>query len=458
MAERAWLSATGGVTMPAPVIHCEGLGKRFRLYGKPSDRLLESILHTIGGRLAGNRANLGRDYWALRNISFTVSPGETVAIIGLNGSGKSTLLQLIAGILSPSEGVVRVKGRVAALLELGAGFHPEFSGLENIRISASVLGLKPKEIDQRLEAILAFADIGDFIDQPIKTYSSGMYVRLAFAISIHADPDILIVDEALSVGDMAFQSKCMARIRRFQQEGKALLFVSHDVGTVRALCDRAIYLDHGALIDIGATGSVVDHYLRDIHQKVDSGNQAVFVSDRTPSPQLLPTDKANDLSRRYADFLKSVQGMQYGSGQACIRLVELVDTDDLPLEIAEFDAVAKIRIWVECLASCTVSINYKIRDRNLIPVAGADFLITGQDLLEMSPGDSYWVEYSTRLPLMDGTYSIRVSVTIPIARHEQAVFVDVVEVCCPFKILPSHLGKIYTCAYLSNEVAIKAVE
>jgi len=444
--------------MAAPAIHCEALGKCFRLYEKPSDRLLESVLHAIGSRLAGHRASLGRDFWALRNITFTVSPGETVAIIGLNGSGKSTLLQLIAGILSPSEGIVRVNGRVAALLELGAGFHPEFSGLENIRISAAVLGLKPGEIEQRLEAILAFADIGDFIHQPIKTYSSGMYVRLAFAISIHADPDILIVDEALAVGDMAFQSKCMARIRRFQQEGKTLLFVSHDVGAVRALCDRAIYLDHGTLIDIGATGSVVDHYIRNIHQETDTGNQMAFVSDRTQSFQLSPANKAHGMSRRHAEFSKNVQGKRYGSGQACIRLVEIADVDDLPLEIAEFDAVAKIRIWVECLDPCTVSINYKIRDRHLIAVAGADFLITKQDLLEMSPGNSYWVEYTTRLPLMDGAYSIRVSVTIPIAKHEQAVFVDVVEVCCPFKILPSPLGKIYTCAFLPNEVAIKAVK
>lgn len=444
--------------MATPAIHCEALGKCFRLYEKPSDRLLESILHAMGSRFVGDRANLGLDFWALRNITFTVSPGETVAIIGLNGSGKSTLLQLIAGILSPSEGTVRVNGRVAALLELGAGFHPEFSGLENIRISAAVLGLKSEEIDQRLEAILAFADIGDFIHQPIKTYSSGMYVRLAFAISIHADPDILIVDEALAVGDMAFQSKCMARIRRFQQEGKTLLFVSHDVGAVRALCDRTIYLDHGALIDIGATGSVVDHYIRDIHQETGTGNQAVFVSDRTQSPQLLPVSKAQDMGWRYADFLKNIQGKQHGTGQACIRLVELVDVDDLPLEIAEFDAVAKIRIWVECLQPCTVSINYKIRDRHLIAVAGADFLITEQKLLEMSAGDSYWVEYTTRLPLMDGAYSIRVSITIPIAKHEQAIFVDVVEVCCPFKILPSRLGKIYTCAFLPNEVSIKAVK
>lgn len=444
--------------MAAPAIYCEALGKCFRFYEKPSDRLLESISHAVGSGFGRNRTNLGRDFWALRNISFTVSPGETVAIIGLNGSGKSTLLQLIAGILSPSEGVVRVKGRVAALLELGAGFHSEFSGLENVRISAAVLGLKHEEIDQRLEAILAFADIGDFIYQPIKTYSSGMYVRLAFAISIHADPDILIVDEALAVGDMAFQSKCMARIRHFQQEGKTLLFVSHDVGMVRALCDRTIYLEQGALIDIGATGSVVDRYIRDIHQEADTGNQSVSVSDPAQSPQLLPANKAQDMSWRYADFSKSLQGKKYGSGQARIRLVELVDTDDLPLEIAEFDTVAKIRIWVECLAPCVVSINYKIRDGYLIAVAGADFLITEQKLLEMSSGDSYWVEYTTRLPLKDGGYSIRVSVTIPIAKHEQAVFVDVVEVCCPFKILPSRLGKIYTCAFLPNEVAIKIIK
>ncbi|MDD5579391.1 MAG: ABC transporter ATP-binding protein [Methylobacter sp.] len=444
--------------MTAPAIHCEALGKCFRLYENPRDRLLESILHTLGSRFAGDRANRGRDFWALRNISFTVSPGETIGIIGLNGSGKSTLLQLIAGILSPSEGVVRVNGRIAALLELGAGFHPEFSGLENVRVNAAVLGLKPEEIEQRLEAILAFADIGDFIHQPIKTYSSGMYVRLAFAISIHAEPDILIIDEALAVGDMAFQSKCMARIRRFQQEGKTLLFVSHNIGAVRALCDRALYLDHGSLVIIGVTGDVVDRYIRDIQQEADIANHAIFTPERMQPPQLLPENKTPDMSLRYAEFSKSIEGRRPGSGQARIRLVELVSADGLSLEIAEFDAVAKIRIWVECLQPCTVSINYKIRDAYLIAVAGADFLIIEQELLEMSPEDSYLVEYTTRLPLMDGSYSIRTSITIPIAKHEHAVFVDVVEVCCPFKILSSRLGKIYTCAYLFNTVAIKALE
>lgn len=442
-----------------PAIHCEALGKCYRIYDKPSDRLLESLSRVAGYRFTGKQVNRGRDFWALRNISFTVSPGETVAIIGLNGSGKSTLLQIIAGTLRPSEGVVQINGRVAALLELGAGFHPEFSGLENVRISAALLGLKPEEIDQRLEAILAFADIGDFIHQPVKTYSSGMYVRLAFAISIHAEPDILIVDEALAVGDMAFQSKCMARIRRFQQEGMTLLFVSHDVGAVRALCDRAVYLGQGSLIEMGETSRVVDRYIRDIHKKIDSPAQADCASKPArPLPRLLPENVDHELSRRYADFAKQVKDLHHGTGQARIRLIELVDVDGLPLEFAEFDSLVKIRIWVECFQSCTVSINYKIRDKHLISVAGADFLITEQALLGMNPGDSFLIEYSTRLPLMDGAYSIRASITIPIAKHEGAVFVDVVEVCCPFKILPSSLGKIYTCAFLSNEVAIKTLK
>jgi lipopolysaccharide transport system ATP-binding protein len=433
-------------------IQCVNLGKCFRIYNKPHDRLLESLLRPIGW-FAENQHRRSREFWALRHISFSVSPGETVAIIGLNGSGKSTLLQLIAGTLNPTEGEVRVNGRISALLELGAGFNGEFSGMENAKISAAVLGLTPDEIELRLPEILAFADIGDFIHQPVKTYSSGMYVRLAFAIAIHADPDILVVDEALSVGDMAFQNKCMARIRRFQQEGKTLLFVSHDINTVRALCDRTLYLEHGRMVEFGPTASVVDRYIHDVHSDIDNDTQASFTSDNPHLPPL-PESGNLDMKGRYDHFLNQLQGQRQGTGQACIRLVELVGENGKPLELAEFDSVASVRIWVECFQPCIVSVNYKIRNKLLIAVAGADFLITGQPLLEMKAGQTYRVEYTGKLALMDGAYSIRASVTIPIAKHEQAVFVDIIEICCPFKVLPSQLGKIYTYTYLPNTVAI----
>jgi lipopolysaccharide transport system ATP-binding protein len=211
-----------------------------------------------------------REFWALRDISFQVQRSETIGIIGRNGSGKSTLLKLLCGTLTPSMGGIFVNGRIAALLELGTGFNPEFTGRENVYLNASVLGLADHEIDARLPAIFTFADIGDFIDQPVKTYSSGMYVRLAFAVMAHVDADILIIDEALAVGDIFFVQKCMRFLRKFQTQG-TLLFVSHDTGSVVNLCDRALWLEQGQLRELGSAKEVCEHYLATLREQPPGG-------------------------------------------------------------------------------------------------------------------------------------------------------------------------------------------
>lgn len=231
-------------------IRASGLGKAYSIYDKPHHRLFEAL--GWGGR--------SRQFWALRGVDFEIRRGETVGIIGRNGSGKSTLLQLIAGTLQSSEGEVQVNGRVAALLELGSGFNPEFTGRENVYMNASILGLPRQEIDAKLDRILAFADIGDFIDQPIRNYSSGMVMRLAFSVIAHVDAEILIVDEALAVGDAFFTQKCMRFLREFKERG-TLLFVSHDDGAVTGLCDRAIWLHAGATRMQGAAKAVMSSYL-----------------------------------------------------------------------------------------------------------------------------------------------------------------------------------------------------
>lgn len=221
----------------AAVIRVNDLGKCYQIYDRPQDRLWQSLWR--------GRKTFFREFWALRAVSFAVKKGETVGIIGRNGSGKSTLLHLIAGTLSPSTGELAVNGRIAALLELGSGFNPEFTGRENVYMNAAILGLNHDEIDRRFDEIAAFADIGDFIEQPVKTYSSGMMIRLAFAVSVCVDPEILIVDEALAVGDELFQRKCYGRIQSLQQNGTAILFVSHAAGAILELCSRAILLDSG---------------------------------------------------------------------------------------------------------------------------------------------------------------------------------------------------------------------
>lgn len=244
-------------------IHVEHVSKAFPVYEKPIHRLAQMLDSRKRKHRWFNR------FEALRDIDFSVHRGETLGIIGRNGSGKSTLLQIICGTLQPSAGSVRVEGRVAALLELGAGFNPEFTGRENIFINGTVLGLTRDEVASRFDEIAAFADIGDFINQPVKSYSSGMYVRLAFAVAINVTPDVLVVDEALSVGDEAFQRKCYSRINRIRDDGATVLFVSHSAGTITQLCDRALLLDHGEQISLGTPKFVVARYHKLIYAPPD---------------------------------------------------------------------------------------------------------------------------------------------------------------------------------------------
>ena len=243
-----------------PAIRVENLGKCYQVYANPKDRLRQAIMPRLRAFGGFEARQYYREFWALRGVSLEVAEGETVGIIGRNGSGKSTLLQMICGTLDPTEGAVETQGRVAALLELGAGFNPEFTGRENVFMNASVLGLEDEEIADRFDDIAAFADIGEFIDQPVKHYSSGMYARLAFAVAISVDPRILIVDEALSVGDEPFQRKCFARIEQIKRDGGSILLVSHTASTVVSLCDRAILLHSGERLFTGPPKVAVSWY------------------------------------------------------------------------------------------------------------------------------------------------------------------------------------------------------
>lgn len=255
-------SGAGGDGGQAVAIRVTNLAKRYRVFSRPRDRLLQTLF--------GARRQYFREFHALGGVSFEVAHGRTVGIVGRNGSGKSTLLQIIAGTLTPTVGEVEIDGSVAALLELGSGFNPEFTGRENVHLNASILGLDAATLAERFDAIVAFADIGDFLDQPVKTYSSGMAVRLAFAVAISVDPRILIVDEALSVGDEAFQRKCFARIRQLKEGGATILFVSHSASAVVELCDEALLLDHGELLLRGDPKRVVALYQKLIYAPPDA--------------------------------------------------------------------------------------------------------------------------------------------------------------------------------------------
>lgn len=243
-----------------PVISLREVGKCFPVYSRPADRLRQYLMPHMSRALGRQAKRYYDEYWALRDVSFDIHAGEQVGIVGRNGAGKSTLLQLICGTLLPTTGTVDVRGRIAALLELGAGFNPELTGAENIFLNGSVLGMSNDEIAARYDDIVAFADIPGFIDQPVKQYSSGMYMRLAFAVAVHVEPDLLVVDEALSVGDEAYQRKCHARIKKLRDDGATILFVSHSAGHVTEVCDRAILLDRGEMLSVGTAKDVVSRY------------------------------------------------------------------------------------------------------------------------------------------------------------------------------------------------------
>src|SRR5215813_6102786 len=240
-------------------VEFQDVSKSYSIYDSPSDRLKELV--------TPRRFKFHRDFWALRNVSFDIRSGETFCIVGENGSGKSTLLQMVAGILAPTSGKVTVSGRVSALLELGSGFNPEFTGRDNVYLNGSIMGLSTREIDRKFREIEDFAEIGDFIRQPVKTYSSGMVVRLAFAVAIHVDPEILLVDEALAVGDIYFRQRCMRKVHELRSHGVTILFVSHAVGDVKAIGDRALWLDKGRIRELGPTDAVVSKYLAAMVEK-----------------------------------------------------------------------------------------------------------------------------------------------------------------------------------------------
>jgi lipopolysaccharide transport system ATP-binding protein len=267
------IAAPEAATRPPPAIVVRDLGKRYEMYARPHHRLLQMLLR--------GRRNFFREFWALRRVNFQVARGETVGIVGRNGSGKSTLLQLITGTLSPTEGSVDVRGRIAALLELGSGFNPEFTGRENVFLNGAILGISRSEMQRAMASIEEFAGIGDFIDQPVKLYSSGMMVRLAFSVAIHVTPDILLVDETLAVGDVAFQSKCLDRIRRLQEGGTAILLVSHAPNTIIEFCSRAVYLDRGAVVNVGPCREILEQYANDLVTR--EGGVAIGFAETAPA-------------------------------------------------------------------------------------------------------------------------------------------------------------------------------
>lgn len=395
-------------------LRVENISKQYRTYARPADRLTESLTR---GRLRRHK-----EFWALQNISFALEKGTIVGIIGPNGCGKSTLLQIIAGTLEPTHGEVWHQGRIAALLELGAGFDPEFTGVENIYMNASLLGLSRRETDRLFPQVERFAEIGDFLYQPVKTYSSGMFVRVAFAIAASVEPDILIIDEALAVGDAVFQHRCLGRIKELHQRGTTVLFVSHDAAAVRALCSRAILMKAGKIVIDGKPVDVLNHYQKIIMEREDAyRSDSAVIAEGHPPPVLPPAPV------RYT--------YRHGDGSAEIIGAEILDSTDRAAEIVETGERLTLRIRARANAALDDPvIGFLIKNRHGIHSYGTNTREQQVELGRAARGDIFEVTFAFQCWLGIDQYSVSLAVHTP-AGHaydwvDGALFLRVTSLGC----------------------------
>lgn len=382
------------------VVRARGLGKRYELFASPAGRLL--------ALLGGPRRS--REHWAVRGVDLEVRRGETVGLLGRNGSGKSTLLQMVCGTLEPTEGTVQVSGRVAALLELGAGFNPEFSGRENVYLNASMLGLSRAETERHFDAIVDFADIGPYLDEPVRTFSSGMFVRLAFAVAVAVEPDLLVIDEALAVGDEAFQRKCFARIEQMKARGAAVLFVSHATAAVVQLCDRAVLLDAGEVLAMGKPKAIVAAYQKVLYGAPERREALIaelragrFAGDAaSTSVEVLPVPAD---AARFDPGLVPESTVHYESRGARIEAPMLVDAEGQQVNVLAPGEHYRYRFRVRFdRAVRFVHFGMLIKSTSGVELCGVDSHAHGEGIAEVAAGAVVDVAFAFRASLLPGTY------------------------------------------------------
>lgn len=429
------------------VISVEHVTKTYKLYRKPFHRIFETFY-------PGNK-RFHTPFKALDDISFSVERGEFIGIIGKNGSGKSTLLQLICGIFPPSQGKIGVDGRISALLELGAGFNPEFTGRQNVYLNATILGFSREEIDEKFDEIAAFADIGDFIDRPIKMYSSGMVVRLAFAVQANVEPEVLIVDEALSVGDSYFQAKCTKLMGKLIEKGVTILFVTHDITSVPLLCNRAIYLEEGRIKTIGPALDVVDSYLRDLRddqyrnaleeqEQIAQKQQPIPEEDPDNEPAPETQSPVVDSGTREERFAERVKPYRYGTGGARVRYIEMIGEDGQPTETIGFKERVRIRAHLEinkavdALNCCII-----IRNKQGVEIMHCTTREYGYGFEELEAGTNLEVDIGFENLLKPGdAYSIHYTVNNTYSLENQEIL-DLIELATVFSVRPDPDHPIY---------------
>lgn len=394
------------------MIEIRNLTKIYRIYEKPIDRLKESLSIT--------HKKYSKEFYALNNISLDIKKGESIGIIGTNGSGKSTLLKIITGVLSPTNGLLKVNGKISALLELGAGFNPEYTGIENIHLNGTMMGYHKDEIEAKIDSILQFADIGDFINQPVKTYSSGMFVRLAFSVAINVDPDILIIDEALSVGDYRFQMKCYKKINDFREMGKTILLVTHDVDSVKKFCNRSIWVEWGVLKADGDTKSVTALYIKSLHQ-VDGTISKTAITNGNK----IKESKFEAITR-------------FGKRNDAIRYVNLLDEDLQEKKIINKDTEIILELIVdiqeEDLISDNVTIAFSIKNKK-----GQDIFVYSllNDNIKIEHAGRYNAQFKFKNFLVAGEYYISASYEIRDTISPE--YIDYIDGAYYFKVITENV-------------------
>lgn len=400
-------------------IKVENLSKCYQIYDQPSDRLKQFVVPRLQRAIGQPSMQYYREFWALKDVSFVVKRGETVGIIGRNGSGKSTLLQMICGTLNQTRGSIQTYGRIAALLELGAGFNPEFSGRENVYMNGAVLGLSKEEIDQRFDDIAEFADIGDFIEQPVKTYSSGMMVRLAFAVIAHVDADILVIDEALAVGDAFFTQKCMRFLRAFMKNG-TILFVSHDTGSVRNLCNKAIWLEKGSILQQGTPKDVCENYLEAFYeaQQGKSTTTRIKATKQSQSIEVVKDQRqefinASNLRNDLKLFEFDPDAPSFGKGRAQITSVQFLNAQGHTLAwiVGGEEVLLKVEVIAHSMLDSPI-IGFHVKDKLGQALFGDNtHLSYMENPVVCEDGDRLVAEFTFLMPrLAAGDYSVSVAI------------------------------------------------
>lgn len=374
------------------VISVDNVTKVYRLYEKPIDRLKEGLSIT--------KKSYHKDYYALNNLSFEIKKGECVGLLGVNGAGKSTILKIITGVLNPTEGKVKINGRISALLELGAGFNPEYSGIENIYVNGTLMGYTRAEVDKRLDDIVSFADIGDFIYQPVKTYSSGMFVRLAFAVAINIDPEILIVDEALSVGDVFFQAKCYKKFDEFKKQGKTILLVSHDLSSVKKYCDRVVLLDKGSKLAEGEPYDMIDLYKKVLVRQNNSQSVIKTQSAESKEPLWKLSMSNNPNINSYGN--KAAEIVDYGIFDSDDKLSSQINKGD--------DFTVKMRVRFNRAVDDPI---FALTFVNVhgVDVTGTNTMYENSNVGRAEANDEFIITFTQSMSLQGGNYLISLGCT-----------------------------------------------